>query len=86
MFCNERGTDVLFADYGKSWRCLRNISHSAVRKYATNDKFSSVTCQMVEEIVDLMFKTEGVGQSFSPISYIQLTLYNVICYSVFGKK
>ncbi|CAG2117293.1 unnamed protein product, partial [Medioppia subpectinata] len=86
MFCNSRGTDVLFADYGKSWRCLRNITHSAVRKYATEDRFASVTCELVDDIVGLMLDREGVGQPFSPVNYIQLTLYNIICYSVFGKK
>ena len=46
MFCTQRGTDILFADYGKSWRCLRNVTHSAIGKFALKDKFSKFTCQI----------------------------------------
>ena len=86
MLCTPRGTDILFADYGKSWRCLRNVTHSAMRKFALKDKFSKVTCQIVDHMVQLMLNNEGTGQPFSPIDYIQLTIYNIICYSVFSKK
>ena len=69
-------TDILFAEYDESWRFLRNVTRSAVSEYALNNKFSMITCQIVDHMTNLI-KNE-LGHSFSRTNYIHLALYNII--------
>ncbi|CAG2120012.1 unnamed protein product, partial [Medioppia subpectinata] len=62
---NDRFSDVVFTDYGPKWEALRRVAHSAVQKFATNDRLIYLTSDCVDRTVKLMIEKEGIGSPFS---------------------
>lgn len=79
-------TDVLFTDYGPTWESLRKVAHTAVRKYAGDEKLAFLVNDVVAETIDKIKKNEGIDKPFDPNEYISLTVYIILASTAFGKR
>ncbi|XP_054157898.1 steroid 17-alpha-hydroxylase/17,20 lyase-like [Oppia nitens] len=82
----KNGKDVVFSNHGPVWASLRRLAHSAVRKLAVSEKFYILANDAVRETVDTMIATEGCDKPFNPMSYIYMSVINIIASSAFGKR
>ncbi|CAG2171338.1 unnamed protein product, partial [Oppiella nova] len=81
---NDKYSDVVFADFGHKWESLRRVAHSAVQKFATNDRLVDMVTDCVDRTVKLMIDKEGIGQPFVPLDYIYHLFLNILATSAFG--
>ncbi|XP_054157487.1 steroid 17-alpha-hydroxylase/17,20 lyase-like [Oppia nitens] len=82
----KNGKDVVFTDHGPIWASLRRLAHSAVRKLAISEKLYVLANDAVRETVDTIITTEGYDKPFNPMSYIYMSVINIIASSAFGKR
>ncbi|CAN7984476.1 unnamed protein product [Ixodes hexagonus] len=75
--------DIMFEDYNPTWKTLRKVALTAVRKYAVNDSLETLCCDVVDAYVDSLNKGPNVVDSKAPFIYM---FYNIIGMSVFGAK
>ena len=79
-------TDIVLADYGPPWESLRRVTHTAVRKYANDEKLALLVNDVVGESIETIKKVEGINKPFNPVNYIYLTVFNILASSAFGKR
>lgn len=80
-----KGSDIVFADYGRCWEVLRRVMHSAVRKYAVSEPLPVLVADVVDEAM-MLIKDKHKSEPFDPREYIHLIVYNILAQSAFGKK
>lgn len=69
IFLPNGSTDIIFSDWGRPWEILRKVVHSAIRKFAVNDKLP----QMVQKSVENFFaeiKNRETDAPFDPEKYV----------------
>ena len=69
IFFLNGSTDIIIADWGRPWEILRKVSHSAIRKFAVNDKLPVMAHKSLEIFFDEIKSREG-NQPFNPESYV----------------
>ena len=82
----EGSIDIVFADYGPTWESLRRVGHSAVRRYAQDEKLALLVNDVVTETVETIKTKEGINKPFDPTDYIYLTVCKVLASTAFGKR
>lgn len=83
---SKNSNDVMNEDWGRPWEVLRRVAHSAARKFAVNPKLPNLEVAVVDEVVDLIFKEEGLNIPFNPKYYIHLMVYTIIASIAAGKS
>ncbi|CAN7984478.1 unnamed protein product [Ixodes hexagonus] len=79
----QGNNDIMFEDYNPTWKTLRKVALTAVRKYAVSDSLETLCCEVVDAYVDSLNKGPNVVDSKAPFIYM---FYNIIGMSVFGAK
>ncbi|XP_040071849.1 cytochrome P450 1A1 [Ixodes scapularis] len=75
--------NIMFEDYNPTWKTLRKLALTAVRKYAVSDSLENLCCEVVDAYVDSLKEGPNVVDSRAPFMYM---LYNIIGMSVYGAK
>ena len=86
LFNLPNSVNVIFSDFNKEWEVLKKVSHAAVRKYAVSEKLAHVVADVVDEVVDKIFKDEGIGKEIDMKPYLSKSVYCIIACSAFGKR
>ncbi|KAM7301212.1 cytochrome P450 1A1 [Ixodes scapularis] len=75
--------NIIMEDYTPTWKALRKVALTAVRKYAVSESLETLCCEVVDAYVDSLKEGPNVVDSKVPFEY---TLYNIIGMSVYGAK
>jgi len=77
--------DILFADYNPALKAMRKIAHGALRAYG--DGLIKLEKSVLEE-AEALFKRFDMknGEGFDPTSDLGLSVANVVCAIIFGKR
>ncbi|XP_054154800.1 steroid 17-alpha-hydroxylase/17,20 lyase-like [Oppia nitens] len=86
LFTNSKHCDVIFNDYGHSWKALRRVAHAAIQKYSINERLVNVTVDSVDKTVGIMLETDGPDKPIKPFDYIYHMFLNVLANSTFGEN
>lgn len=83
---NQSSADIVFEDWGRAWEVLRRVAHSAARKFAVSEKLPNIEAGVVDEVVNLIIKKEGIGKAFNPKDYIYVMVYSILASLAAGKS
>ncbi|KAG0414882.1 hypothetical protein HPB47_007959 [Ixodes persulcatus] len=75
--------NIIMEDYTPTWKALRKVALTAVRKYAVSESLETLCCEVVDAYVDSLKEETTVVDSKIPFEYM---LYNIIGMSVYGAK
>lgn len=75
--------DILFEDYNPTWKALRKVALTAVRKYAISESLETLCTEVVDAYVDSLEKGPNTVDSKYPFMFI---IFNIVGTSVFGTK
>ncbi|KAI1293486.1 Cytochrome P450 2J5 [Halotydeus destructor] len=84
-FIGEKGTDIVIADYGRTWEVLRRVTLAAVRRYSVSEKLSVLVADVVDQVMDQIRLKHG-EKPFKMLDYLYLMTYNIIAQSAFGQR
>ncbi|EEC15752.1 cytochrome P-450 IIC4, putative, partial [Ixodes scapularis] len=79
----QGNNNIVMEDYNPTWKALRKVALTAVRKYAVSDSLENLCCEVVDAYVDSLKEGSNVVDSKAPFLYM---LYNIIGMSVYGAK
>ncbi|CAN8011944.1 unnamed protein product [Ixodes pacificus] len=74
---------ILFEDYNPSFKALKKVALTAVRKYALSDSVETLCVEVVDAYVDSLRKGPNTVDSKDPFMFI---IFNIVGTSVFGTK
>lgn len=76
--------DISTSDFNYEWEVLRKVSHSAMRKYAVSDRFSTVVADVVDQVVA---QIKSSNQKDINLAYwFDRTLHSIFATSAFGRR
>lgn len=75
--------DVIFEDYNATWKALRKVAVTAVRKYAASESLEKLSVEVVDAYVDSLGDQPKTVDSRDPLLFI---IFNIIGMSAFSKK
>ena len=78
-------TDIVFADFGREWEVLRKVAHSAVRKFAVNEKLPSIVDSQVKNFLREIKQQNG-DEPFDPAEYLTFLMMSLLATSAFGRE
>ena len=78
-------TDIVFADFGREWEVLRKVAHSAVRKFAVNERLPAIVDDQVRTFLAEIEEQNGTNP-FDPNDYVSFLMMSLLATSAFGKK
>lgn len=78
------GSQNIFSQSGPYWEALRKVALVAVRKFAVSESLPQITCEVMDEAIDLMLSREP--QPINPIQYIDFMIYNSLAVTAYGQK
>lgn len=76
-------SDVIFEDYNATWKALRKVAVTAVRKYAASESLEKLSAEVVDVYVDSLDDTPKTVDARDPLLFI---IVNIIGMSAFSKK
>lgn len=79
----QGSNNIVFEDFNPTWKALRKVASTAVRKYAVSDSLATLCSDVVDAYVDSLKKGVNVVDARAPFTYI---MYNVTGMSVYGAK
>lgn len=79
----QGNNNIVMEDYNPTWKALRKVALTAVRKYAVSDSLENLCCEVVDAYVDSLKEGSNIVDSKAPFLYM---LYNIIGMSVYGTK
>ena len=78
-------TDIVLSDFGREWEVLRKVAHSAVRKFAVNEKLPSIVDSQVKNFLREIKQQNG-DEPFDPAEYLTFLMMSLLATSAFGRE
>lgn len=75
--------DVVFEDYNATWKALRKVAVTAVRKYAVSESLEKLCAEVVDAYVDSLGDEPVTVDARDPVMFI---IINVLSVSAFSAK
>ncbi|KAI1293483.1 Cytochrome P450 2B19 [Halotydeus destructor] len=84
-YIGDKGKDLIFTDYGRTWEVLRRVTMAAVRRYSVSEKLSVLVADVIDQVMEEIKRKHG-EKPFKMLDYLYLMTYNIIAQSAFGEK
>ena len=84
MFGKDR-VDIVLADFGREWEVHRKVAHSAVRKFAVNDRLAVIVNKKVKTLLEEIKEKNG-DNSFDPTDYLSYLMMFLLGTSAFSEE
>ena len=76
---------VAFADFGREWEVLRKVTHSAVRKFAVDEKLPFIIDTRVKSFLREI-KDQNGDKPFDPADYVAFLMMSLLATTAFGRE
>lgn len=81
---SPNASDIVLTDLSREWEVLRKVAHSAVRKFAVNERLAFIVDRKVKDFLSEI-KEKNANGPFDPAEYLAFLMLSLLATSAYGK-
>ena len=85
IFFGKDAIDIVLADFGREWEVLRKVAHTAVRKFAVNERLPIIVNRKVAIFLKEI-KEQNWNKPFDPTEYLSFLMMSLLATTAFEKE